>query len=581
MTTHTLRTSRAFLAGAGLGALIAFPAIAGLPEVLDHVPADAAAVVVIDNLNTLDQHFTQFVGAIEMPAMVTPKQMLGQLGIGQNLNMDGSAALVILSVDLDSKDGEFVFLAPTKDFNGLVGAFNAVDTGAGIKSFSVQNDTVFAKQVGSWAALSADRGVLEGFSGKAGSLGAFRANLGASGTEMAETSDFFVTINPAKMTPLTEKMHEELEANAGKIPGANAEQMDAHMAMAKQIVESFARDGSSAGFGFRFGAMGVTATGSIAFKPGTEGAKLFTRGGDSGALLSKLPQGPFLFAFAMDHSAPMAQATMAWLEQSGLMNMQQGMGVGAFNMNDLHADMTGAAGAVYPNSAGFMGGIFANMITYSSSKNPGKLRAAMQEKLSAVHVDNKQLGMSITSSYTPNESQVAGKSADGYAINMNMDAMPGNMGFSPMQVIFGSPNGPTGYIVEANGGVYQSYSRGSTMLTPAVEGRSSLGDDKAISQVAQNLPKGRYAEFYLGVRPILDQVVPFLGMFGMGQMDLPEQMPPVGFGVASRDGGAMFGTFVPAQTIKSAMQIAQSMQGAMGGGAGGWDDDDEDKGPGF
>jgi hypothetical protein len=580
MTTRTHRTSRAFLAGAGLGALIAFPAIAGLPEVLDHVPADATAVVVIDNLNTLDQHFTQFVGAIEMPAMVTPKQMLGQLGIGQNLNMDGSAALVVLSVDIDAGDGEFVFLAPTKDYNSLVGAFNAVDTGAGIKSFTVEDDTVFAKQVGAWAALSTDRGVLEEFSGKGGSLGAFRANLGASGTEMAETSDLFVTVNPAMMTPMLEKMHEELGANAGKIPGANAEQMEAQMAMARQLVEGFIRDGSSAGFGLRFGAMGVSATGSMAFKPGTEGAGFFNPGGDSGSLLSKLPQGPFLFAFAMDHSAPMAVATMAWLERSGLMNMQQGMGMGAFNMDDLHENMTGSAGAVYPNSAGFMGGIFANMITYSSSKNPGKLRAAIQEKFGAIQMDDPQVGLSITSSYTPNESQIAGKSADGYAINLNMDAMAGGMGFSPMQMIFGSPNGPAGYIVEANGGVYQSYSRGSTMLTPAVEGRSSLGEDKAITQVAQNLPKGRYAEFYLGVRPILDQVVPFLGMMGMGQMDLPEQMPPVGFGVASREGGAVFGSFVPAQTIKSAVQIAMTMQGAMGGGAGGWGDEQED-GPGF
>jgi hypothetical protein len=318
----------------------------------------------------------------------------------------------------------------------------------------------------------------------------------------------------------------------------------------------------------------------MAFKPGTEGAGFFNPGGDSGSLLSKLPQGPFLFAFAMDHSAPMAVATMAWLERSGLMNMQQGMGMGAFNMDDLHENMTGSAGAVYPNSAGFMGGIFANMITYSSSKNPGKLRAAIQEKFGAIQMDDPQVGLSITSSYTPNESQIAGKSADGYTINLNMDAMAGGMGFSPMQMIFGSPNGPAGYIVEANGGVYQSYSRGSTMLTPAVEGRSSLGEDKAITQVAQNLPKGRYAEFYLGVRPILDQVVPFLGMMGMGQMDLPEQMPPVGFGVASREGGAVFGSFVPAQTIKSAVQIAMTMQGAMGGGAGGWGDEQED-GPGF
>ena len=579
MTTRILNARRTLLAGAGLGALIAFPAIAGLPEVLDHVPADATAVVVIDNLNTLDQHFNQFVGAIEMPAMVTPKQMLDQLGIGQKLNMDGSAALVVLSIDDDAEDGEFVFLAPTKDFNGLVGAFNAVDTGAGIMSFSVENDTVYAKPVGAWAALSADRETLVGFTGKAGSLGAFQANLGASGMEMAESSDVFVTVNPARMAPMTEKMQEEFEANAGKFGGAP--NMDAQMEMAHKIVDGFVRDGSSVGFGIRFGAMGVSTSGSMAFKPGTEGARLFTRGGDSGALIGKLPNGPFLLAFAMDQSAPIAQATMAWFEQSGLMNQAMGMPMGAMKMQELQQNMTGSAGAVYPNSAGLMGGIFANMITYTSSKDPGKLRASMQEKFGAMHVDNPQLGMSITSSFTPNETQIAGKSADGYSINIAMGGMDtGGMMFNPMQMIFGSPGGPSGYIVEANGGVYQSYSRGSTMLAPAIEGRSSLADDKTIAQVSQNLPKGRYAEFYLGVRPILDQVVPFLTMFGGPQIDLPDQIPPIGFGLASRDGGAVCGAFIPAQTIKSAMQIAQTLQGAMGGGAG-LGQDDEGKGPGF
>jgi len=576
MTIRTSMPCRAILATVAFGALAASPALADLPRVLDHVPADATAVIVVDNLGKFDQHFNQFLGVIEEPAMVTPSQALNQLGIGQNLNMNESAALVVLSFNPEEKDGEFVFLAPTNNFDALIGAFDTAEGGGGgISAFTVENDTIFAKPVGAWAAMSTERSTLERFTGKAGNLGAYEGRLGDSGVEMAESSDFFVSINPADMAPLVEQMKEEIANNADKLAGG--QNVDQQMEMMQKIMDGFVRDGSSAGFGVRFGAMGVVGTGSLAFKPGTEGAGLFERGGDSGSLMRNLPAGPFLFAFAMDNTAPIAKASMAWVQNSGFMEMNQAMGMGAFNMTDLYEKMSGAAGAVYPNSAGFMGGIFANMITYSASDNPGELKAAMKDKYAGIQMENEQLGMSITSTYTPNETQVAGKSADAYAVNMSFGGMdPAAMMMNPMQMIFGSPSGPSGYIVEANGGVYQSYSRNSTMLTPAVEGRSSLGDDQAIGRVTENLPDGRYAEFYFGVRPILDQVVPFLGMMGMPLPDLPDQIPPIGFGIASRNEGAVAGVFIPAQTIKSALQIAHSFEG-MQGAAGG----DDDEGPGF
>ncbi|MCB9838765.1 MAG: hypothetical protein H6813_05455 [Phycisphaeraceae bacterium] len=346
------------------------------------------------------------------------------------------------------------------------------------------------------------------------------------------------------------------------------------MQVMHQLVDGFVRDGSHAGFGFRFGAMGASVNGSVAFKPGTQGARLFTRGGDSGSLLSKLPGGPFLAAFAMDQTAPFAKATMEWFQKSGMADMNPAMG--AMGMRDLQNNMTGVAGAIYPNSAGIMGGLLANMIMYSASDDPGKLMAMTRDKMSAMNVNEPALGMSITASYTPGETNIAGKKADGYAINFAMAGMDaaGAM-FNPMSMIFGSPNGPSGYLIEANGGVYQSFSRNSTMLAPAVEGRSPLTDDRAVAEVAGRLPKNRYAEAYIGVRPIMEQVMPFLGMLGVPPMDLPAQMPPVGLGVASRDGGAVFGAFVPSQTIKSAIQIGMSAQNAVGGFGG------NDNGPGF
>jgi len=577
MMTRTKTSRRAILAGAGLSALIATSAIAGLPKVLDYVPADAPAVIVIENISTFDQHFSQFVGATELPATATPSQALNQLGIGQNLDMNSSAALVVLSFDIETEDAEIIFLAPTRDFTALIGAYESADGGGGgISAFFIEEDTVYAKQIGSWAAMSDNRDTVANFTGKAGNLGAFEANLGAAGMEVVEGSDVFISVNPATLAPFLEKMQEEFESNAAMFAGANQEQMEMQMEMMTKVMDGFVRDGSSAGYGIRFGAMGVSGNGSISFRPGTESAKFFTSGGDSSSLMDKLPAGPFLFAGAVDNTAPIALATMEWFKDSGMMEMNEAMGMGAFNMSDLYEFMNGFAGVVYPNPAGLMGGVFANSIVFSASDNPAKLRSVMKDKYARMSMDNKDLGMSITSTYTPDETKIAGKSADGYSININMGGMdPGAMMFNPMQMIFGSPTGPSGYIVEANGGVYQSYSRNAPMLEAAVEGKTSFTSDKALSRVASQLPEGRYAEFYVGIRPILDQVVPFLGMFGIPALDLPDQMPPIGFGVASRDGGAVCGTFVPAQTIKGLVQIAETFENMAGPG------DPGNGGPGF
>jgi len=566
-TTQSTTLRRVIPACAGLGALLATPALADLPRIMDHVPADASAAVVINNIGEMDRHFGQFIGAIEMPALVTPSQALNQMGVGQHLNMDGSMAIIVLDMDFEAGEGEFVVLAPTRDYGAMIDAFKAAEGGGGgIDAVSVQGETFFSKRIGEWAAMSPERDTLAGFTGKAGSLGAFTARFGAAGEEMAVGSDIFVYADPSQMRPVVDRMRDEIQQNAQMFAGAGAEQMDAQMEQMHEMLGTLVEEGASMGYGVSFGALGVRGTGWLTFNPGTESAALFQGGGDSSNLLARLPDSPFLFAYAMDNTAPIARKMAECFTAMGAGGMNAGMDM--FDMSDLNEHATGVAGAAYPSSAGFMGGLFSNMITFTASKNPGKLRGAMREKYSAEPVKNEQLGMSITTKHTPNETQVAGKSADAWAIEMQMPGMNGGGGgmmFNPMQMVFGSPTGPAGHIVEADGGVYQSYSRSSTMLAPAVEGGSSITGDIAVSAVAGQLPKGRFMEMYIGVRPIMDQVVPFLGMMGIPPIDLPRQMPPIGMGFASRDGGLVMGTYVPAQTIKSAIGIAQNMESRMGG----------------
>jgi len=139
-----------------------------------------------------------------------------------------------------------------------------------------------------------------------------------------------------------------------------------------------------------------------------------------------------------------------------------------------------------------------------------------------------------------------------------------------MQMIFGTAGGPSGYIAKVDGGVLQTYSKNSLLMSAAMKsakGGENLTSDKLMSQVAERLPKDRMFELFIGVRSILDAALPLAAMGGVNlDLDLPASMPPIGVGVAGAESGAQMSVYLPAPVIKVVMSVAAKAQGQMGGG---------------
>jgi hypothetical protein len=557
-------------------ALCGATALAGLPAAMDLAPVEALAVVAVGKLADFNTHVSQLIGAVEAPAMMTPEQALGAVGLAGSVDMNGSAAVIVQRYDEEADHPELIVLLPVRDYKQMLAGFGEVTNANGVDAFQIEGTPVFSKQVGAYAALGNVENAVRAFQGKPGATAAFEARLGASGKELAASSDVVTFVNPQAAEPHIRKamegMSDQMGAMAGMGGAGGAAGAEQAQQQAKEAIDAFVRDATSAAVGMTFGAKGAGLSASMNFKAGSECAASCKPGGDATALLNRLPAQPFLFAFAVDMTAPLMRDWMKGMAAQGDAALaKQPMGLPGFNAAQFMELTDGQAAAVYPSPGGLMGGLFVNTLMFTASRNPQQLAAETKKAYEAIQGQAGE-GMGISATYTPGETQVSGVSVDGYS--MIIDVGGGGFG-NPMAMLFGPAGGPNGYIAAVKNGLFQTFSRDTALLTKALAGGAGVGSDESVAQVAAQLPKGRCAEFYLGVKPVLDQALVFAAMFlGPMQIDLPESLPPVGAGVASRQDGAIGSCFVPAPVIKVAVEIAGQVQAQMGGEG----DHDHDKG---
>lgn len=568
------------IGAAGALAAIAASSFAALPPVFDRVPADALAVVTTKNLDEVDRAVSQLLGAVEIPALATPSELLGRLGLRDGVDMTKPMAIVLMPGDLGGDAPPAVALAPVKDFDALMKAMGATAQG-NVHSMVIQTgETVYARKgEGGYAVISPMREFAEAVDASGGNLNAHTAQIGSVGTSLVESSHVSVVLKKPLLDILQERMLEQMREQAEMSGfGQNAEARAQQMERATAFVERFFGDGRDLVIGAHAGAMGVSFQSAMDFAPETEFGMLFTSNGDSSKLLNNLPNQPFLFAYAGDYSSPAAQQTLKSMGDQKL-NMLFGLGADQ-DLNELLSLIKGQAVGVYTSPGGLMGGLFANTVSYVASNDAKKLMAEIREIGQAL--GNGQV---MSFQYQQGALEVDGVTVDSWTATLNMqnqaDPFMGGMIQQAMMMLFG-PGGMGGYYAPGKNGVYQTLSRNSQTLSAALAaegGENSLAKDRGLSMVSQRLPENRSIEFYVGVRSILEQAMQAAAMFGMPmQVELPDQLPPVGFGVTTNNSALRVGSFVPAPVIKTLGAVAAQAQG-MGGGQGDWDDDEDDAPP--
>jgi hypothetical protein len=332
------------------------------------------------------------------------------------------------------------------------------------------------------------------------------------------------------------------------------------------LARDFVEDGLYGVFGMQADAMGVGMQMGMDFEPGSETAAMFNDPGDSQALLAKLPDRSFIFAFAIDNSTEGFKRLQALAEDA------MAFGGGDAGMGDLMNLMQGAEGtasALYPTPGGMMGGLFAGMVNYTQTDAPGEY----VDQLAQLAEGAEPGAMSMT--FTRGETQLDGMPVHGWTAGMNMDPNnPASMQMMQMsQMLFGGPQ-ISGYLIEGQGGVYQTMSRNLALVQGIAGGENTLASSQSLKQVRDMLPGPAVAEGYLGVRALYEMLSPMAAMFGMPiQTQVPEDLPPVGGAMSIDNGGFRAGMFTPAPVLRVGVALGMEFQAMQGGGGQNWQDD--------
>jgi hypothetical protein len=593
---------------AGLASsLVAGVAHAGMPGVLDRVPVDAPMFVAIPDLQSMLTDVTAFSNEIGDALPAEAREAIAQIGVLQllvsqpGMNANGSAAIVFIPNPAAGPNEDPMTAAavlPITDFGAFAESPFVQGQGAqmngGVMTLDFFGQSVFIRDLGGFAVVGDDRDLVSEFDGQKGRMGAHKTALGVTGDRVANSSDAMLVANVEMLAPGMREglgMMEQQVAFLAAMGGGPA--VGEGFGVVKMVAENFMRDASSGMIGINFSAEGVALDIASQFSEGSELSQMFAAGdADSDELLTRMPRMDFLIAGAADTSSPGIQKIAAALNEFSS-SMQEAaaeqLGGEAPTLGfDKLSNATGFTGAIGAAPAMGGGGLFANSLAYYRVPDAAQARKDIKAGMAEAN-GVTAAGVTYTTMYEEGAQTIAGLEADAYSLQTQMDpnAMGGAGGMGMMadpamiqQMMFGFTGGPNGFIAQDNDGLFMTASKNSQLLERAVNASKGDADDLSenptFTETRKHLMDAPTAQFYIAADQIANTVGPFAVMLGaVDQFEQAESMPPVGVGIAARDGGFTARLFIPSPVIEFTAQFVPEDEGME------WEDGDDAEAPPF
>lgn len=532
-----------------------------VPPALDRVPIDAAAVMVVPSLARLGEAIEGMGGQFGMPmdAEDGPGKLLEMLE-WPGIDANGSAAIAILGegeeLDFGGDQGPVVAIVPVTDYQAFVTRLGG--EGAGLEKLEIDGEDVFIKSLGDgFAAMGPLEEIVSAFEGRPGQGAAHEARAGAAASRMLEQDDVVMLVNVERLRPMLEQAMQ----NAGD-QAEMAGQGEA-FAGVQGFVSTFLNDAGGGAIGMDYGDHGVVVDLSAQFKDGSTWAQYANVKANASPMLGRIPAKAYLFAFAMDLTSP----ALKGMFRDGMKAMDAEGDQAQTSIIMSSIDKTdGVAMVVGTSPAGLMGG---GLLLNSSSYIHTSDAAGYLANVKKIYADlnGKTLNdVTYQSTYKSASGDVGGKKVDEWSLRMKMDPNAENAGQAQQMqmMIFGPAGGPGGYIAPAGQGVVMTYGKNSAVMQEAMqaaEGGAGFGGDAGVTAVASRMPSNRVFEAYVGVKGIMDMVMPFLGMMiGPVEFEVPASMPPIGLGGSVSDGGMHMAVVVPADVLNMVRDLGKAME---------------------
>ena len=395
-------------------------------------------------------------------------------------------------------------------------------------------------------------------------------------------------------------------------PGAGAEDPAAAMmkqygpalsAMADQYfaaAERFLNDAQAATFSLNLTDAGLNTTLAAEFTQGSYLGKIASGMKNTDAsLLAGLPGERKYFAFGGFNNSPEPLNTLVTDFVDPVLKQLAGTGQGGQNVTQLVEAVkkviqnTKTTAMGYPAPTGALG---TESIIQSVAVSTGNAKAIAEAQKTILQNMNTIMQGSAKAAAAAAGAGAAGGDAapqvamefqegaktvgnvklDQYKVNMQMDpdSPQAAQAQQMMGMIYG-PNGMSGVLGAVNANTFVAVQGGTDQLIQAAVQAAQNPQDKLsglgpVKATGGQLPQNRFAIFYFQLDQLISSGVRYAQGFGMPvKMQLPPNLPPLGFAAASEGTAVRFDSHIPTTTIQSI--VAAGMQAYMqmqGGGAG-------------
>lgn len=509
-----------------------------------------------------------------------------------------------------------VILAPMADYAGFVRSLGGNPFEAVSAMNTPMGGRLFSKKIGNYAVLADSQKSVEAYQPPAKpDPNALTPVVGKAGARCLASSDAAVIVNMNALEPVIRPHFETAMAQITAEIAREIEQQQPDQLFMKPFAAAFVnlyadalnallRDTSAVMMGMDIASPGIGLSYVAQFEPGSPTAKMFTHQGDAAGLLARLGDQPYWLATSIDlRSIAMQTITETirtrWPKAPEPANPQDPHSLENFmgslgQIVNLYLDATlhtkGFAGAyLIPAQPGMMGGGLMNAVVLYETTNAQALLKAHQEyfqfmeKMMATANTIEQAQHAgppdgqapsqpqITVKYTPNSLQLEGIQIDEYQMQYHLTPeMTQEMGpAAPFFMMMTNGGNQAGYIAAKGQFVVMTTTRDAQLVQDtfaAAERGNGLGSAGPIAQVRKDgLPPNTVAEYYLSLPGIMGVMNPFLAMLGQMPMDVPQDLPPVAWGMSVEDHGVTSRLYVPAAVIRTGKDMVDQAMMNMGG----------------
>jgi hypothetical protein len=188
----------------------------------------------------------------------------------------------------------------------------------------------------------------------------------------------------------------------------------------------------------------------------------------------------------------------------------------------------------------------------------------MQESITGMNGQEVD-GTKFTTKYKKGVKELNGVKVDSWEIAMEMD--PNQEGAQMIQMMQGMIMGAgpmKGFYGAVGDGVVYTMAANEPLMAMAINNAKDgkgLGNNELVQQVRAELPENCAMEAYIGVKSVGDMALGFISMMaGPVEIEIPENLPPVGIGASMGESAMHMRVFIPSDVLKFAADMSKKME---------------------